>query len=135
MNTKEAKDFLVGQTAQQAAIQESTLSHLEKRMMYFTESDESCGNPIQLNEEFEAQYDTAEYEAKIAGLMKNAYKRLNKENPETKRLWDDAIKTLFKGDHYILVLWNQVPAERPPHDSLKLLLSGVLLVAILGEVA
>jgi hypothetical protein len=72
LNAKEAKDFLVEQTAHQAALQGIALSELEKRMMYFTEQDDSCENPIQLNEEFEAQYDTPTYEAKIAGLMRNA---------------------------------------------------------------
>lgn len=86
MNPKEAKDFLVQQTAQQAALEDISLSELEKRMMYFVENDPtSCADPLELNEEFEAQYDTAEYESKIARLLHNAHKRLKVENPETVR--------------------------------------------------
>lgn len=51
MNVKQAKDFLVEQVAEQAAIEDVPLSDLEKRMMYFTETDGSCENPLQLNED------------------------------------------------------------------------------------
>jgi hypothetical protein len=58
MNNKQAEDFLVQQAAEQASLEAVPLSDLEKRMMYFTESDaSSCEYPIELNDEFEAQYD------------------------------------------------------------------------------
>jgi len=107
MNTKEAKDFLADQAAQQAALDHALLSDLERRMMYFTESDpSSCGDPVSLNDEFEEKYDTAEYEAKMSRLLRRAYKRLKAENPVGKIQWDEAISTLEKGDHYVLVLWG-----------------------------
>ncbi len=63
MNTKQAKDFLVEQATEQAALEHLPLSDIEKRMMYFTESDPlSCPDPFALNDEFEAQYDSPEYE-------------------------------------------------------------------------
>ena len=37
MTVQEAKDFLVAQAAQQAALEGTALSDMEKRMMYFTE--------------------------------------------------------------------------------------------------
>lgn len=133
MNSKEAKDFLVEQTAQQAAIQGLNLSDLEKRMMYFTEWDDSCENPIQLNEEFEAQYDTTEYESKIAGLLKNAYKRIKQENSETKRVWDEAIKKLSKEDHYLLVSWRATPkSEHPRRDFFIQVGIGILIAFLIA---
>jgi|SRR5579862_7456768 hypothetical protein len=107
MNAKEAKDFLVQQTAEQAALENVPLSELEKRMMYFVENDPaSCADPLELNDEFEAQYDTAEYEAKIKQLLHDAYKRLKTEEPEKARNWDDAMRALYDGDHYLPVLWD-----------------------------
>jgi hypothetical protein len=44
------------------------LSDLEKRMMYFTESGYVPEDPIKLNEEFEAEYDSDKYEAKFPGF-------------------------------------------------------------------
>lgn len=105
MDTKQAKDFLVQQTAEQAALENVPLSDLEKRMMYFTESDStSCENPIELNDEFEEQHDTGEYEVKISRLLRHAYKRLKDEDGEKLRNWDQAVRTLRKGDHYVLIL-------------------------------
>ena len=130
MRVREAKDFLVQQTAEQAALENVPLSGLEKRMMYFTETDECPEDPIALNDAFETEYDNDEYEAKISKLMHRAYRRIKKENPETRRQWDNAIRTLRKGDHYLLVLWNQGPQERPPYDSLKLLGTAILVIAL-----
>ena len=137
MNVREAKDFLVNQTAEQAALESVPLSDLEKRMMYFSESDDSCQNPIALNEEFEAQYNSDEYEAKLARLLRHAYSRTKKENPGQKRMWDEAIRELRKSDHYILAMWDtHGSAERPAHDQLKLfgaaiaVAAGVVLVSI-----
>jgi len=111
LNTKQAKDFLVEQTAEQAALEGVPLADIEKRMMYFAESDPaSCDNPIELNDEFEAQHETKEYEAKISRLLHQAYRRLKQENPERARNWDQAIRTLRKGDHYILVMLDE-PVE------------------------
>lgn len=137
MRVLEAKDFLVQQTAEQAALENLPLSDLEKRMMYFTETDECPEDPIALNEAFEAEYDTDEYEAKISKLMRHAHSRIKKENPEAARRWKEAIRELSKGDHYILILCGeglnhvQIPQkERPPHDLLKLLGAALLVIAV-----
>jgi|SRR5580704_647325 hypothetical protein len=132
MQVREAKDFLVTQTAEQATLEGVPLSDLEKRMMYFTESPDAVEDPVKLNEEFDAQYDSEEYESKVAKLLHNAHARIKKANPEKARLWSDAIHTLRRGDHYLLVFWNQESestSERPPHDSLKLLGAGILIAA------
>jgi hypothetical protein len=136
MKAREAKNFLVAQTAEQAALEGIPLSDLEKRMMYFTEIEEMAEDPIKLNEEFEAEYDSDEYEAKISKLLHHAYARIKKENPEAVRQWSAAILELGKRDHYILVLLNESSlmgstlAERPPHDSLKLFAAGLGVAAL-----
>ena len=106
MQVREAKDFLVQETAKQASIEGAPLSELEKRMMYFTENEEMSEDPIALNDEFEAKHDTDEYEAKISGLLHRAYGRIKKENPEAARQWKQAIRDISKGDHYLPVLWG-----------------------------
>jgi hypothetical protein len=74
MRVREANEFLFQQTAQQASIEGIPISDFEKRMMYFTESEDAVEDPIQLNEEFESSYSTAGYEKKIASLLKRASK-------------------------------------------------------------
>lgn len=112
MNDLEAKDFLVQQTADQAALDHVEFSALEKRMMYFTESGEMREDLFELNAAFEAEYDSTAYEKKISRLMARAYRRIKEENPEKLRLWKEAFRILSKGDHYILVFWRQIPARK-----------------------
>jgi hypothetical protein len=134
MTSKEAKDFLVQQTAEQAALDGVSLSDLEKRMMYFVENDPtSCANPLELNEEFEAQFDTAEYETKIARLLHKAYKRLKTEDRERVRYWDQAIRTISHGDHYLPVLWSASRSkDRPLRDfAVGLLIAAAIALAII----
>jgi hypothetical protein len=134
MNTKQAKDFLVQHAVEQAARESIPLSETERKMMYFTESDAtSCDNPVELDEEFEAQYDTVEYETKIARLLHRAYDRLKREAPEGKRTWDQAVRTLRKGDHYFLVLWDTKPrSEHPTRDFFKPVGIGMLIAVGIG---
>jgi hypothetical protein len=134
MNTKQAKDFLAHQAAEQATLDKTSLSDIERRMMYFTESDpRSCDDPLALNDEFEAQCDTQEYEAKVSLLLQHAHQRLKAEGPEGKRTWDEAVRELRKGDHYVLVLLDaKLAADRPAGkrskgDSLKLLGAGLMV--------
>ena len=112
MRVREAKDFLVQQTAEQAALENVPLSDLEKRMMYFTETGECPEDPIALNDAFEVEYDTAVYEKKISGLMARAHRRIRRESPEELRLWKEAFRVLSRGDHYILLFWR--PFRKSP---------------------
>jgi hypothetical protein len=114
MRVREAKDFLVQQTAEQAVLENVPLSGLEKRMMYFTETGECPEDPIALNDAFEAEYDSTAYEKKISRLMAGAYRRIKRENPEKLRSWNEAFRVLGKGDHYILLFWRQKTFKKSP---------------------
>jgi hypothetical protein len=127
MRVREAKDFLVQQTAEQAALDNVALSSLEKRMMYFTETGECPEDPIALNDAFEAEYDTTTYEKKISLLMARAYRRIKRESPEKLCLWNNAFRVLSKGDHYILLFWRQNAFRKSPRIWLTYVL--VVLVA------
>lgn len=107
MHVREAKDFLVKQTADQADLDGVSLSDLEKRMMCFTEGRDATEDPSALNDEFESRYDTAKFERKISRLMRRAYSRLKREDTQKALLWNQAIRSLRRGDHYILVLCGQ----------------------------
>src|SRR5260370_6167765 len=112
MRVREAKDLLVAQTAEQAALEGVPLSDLEKRMMYFTESGYVPEDPIKLNEEFEAEYDSDEYEAKISRLLHHAYQPLREENDAVRKNRALAFNCLRRGDHNLLVMWDVSPRTR-----------------------
>jgi hypothetical protein len=142
MQVREAKDFLVQQTAVQAQLENVPLSDLEKRMMYFTETQETEGEsePEDTDEGIEdMNYD---YEAKISSLLHHAYSRLKRQKSADRELWDEAIKTLAQGDHYLLVLWRHTPYQKlsshlfsPSFWKLFALALLVLIAIMIGFVA
>jgi hypothetical protein len=105
MQITEAKDFLVQQTAEQAALDHVSLSNLEKRMMHFTEGPDATEDPLALNAEFEAANDAGDYEDKISKLLHRAHSRLKAVKSDKLPVWDEAIRVLQAGDHYLLVMW------------------------------
>jgi hypothetical protein len=133
MQAREAKDFLVRQTEIQAAMDGVTLSDQEKKLMYFTEDEETEEEPEEDSEEGvdDEDYD---YERKISGLLRGAYRRVKKENPEDRRLWDEAIRALSQGDHYLLVLWNGRTSQKLISKSFWKLLAVGLLVLVIAMV-
>jgi hypothetical protein len=131
MQVSEAKDFLVRQTVEQAQREGVSPSDLEKRMMYFTESEDAVEDPVALHEEFDAQYETAEYEGKIAGLLGRAYNRLKEEGSGEAQTWDEAIRELKKGDHYILVMWAEHWVAARPWGFWKTLAGSFVLIVVL----
>jgi hypothetical protein len=97
IRVRKAKDFLVAQTVEQAALEGAPLSDLEKRMMYFTEGAGATEDPTTLNEEFEAPYERAKYEKKISHFMHHAHTRVHKQGETALQTWDDAIRRLKRG--------------------------------------
>jgi hypothetical protein len=112
MRVREAKDFLVQQTAEQAALENVPLSDLEKRMMYFTETGECPEDPLALNEEFEKEYNTDEYETKVKKLLADAHRRLKGERSPAVAEWEESLKVLDQTDDYILILCDRSPFAR-----------------------
>ena len=132
MRVREAKDFLVAQAAEQAALEGVPLSDLEKRMMYFTEGAGATEDPTPLNEEFEAPYERAKYEKKISHLVHHAHTRVRKHGGTALQTWDDAIRCLKRGDHYLLVMWGQRPGIHAP-ELMGLAIGLVFLAALVGS--
>jgi hypothetical protein len=138
MDALAAKDFLVQRTVEQAALDHVPLSDVEKRMMYFTETSEMREDPLGLNDAFEAEYDDAEYEAKIGKLMRRTHARLKEENPSLAPTWDEAVQELRKGDHYLLVLLGDTSGRflspRLSSWGLWKLLGVTLIVLVMGMI-
>jgi len=107
MDSAAAKQFLISKVIEEAEIEHVTVSEIEKKMLHFTESHPSLPDIYEVNAEFERSYDTDEYEAKVAGLLRNARERDTKGSPGGERQWKNALDALKKEDHYILVMVSQ----------------------------
>jgi hypothetical protein len=72
---REAKQFLVGKIVEEASLEGVSLSDVERKMLYFTETAWTLPDIMEVNDEFDRYYDQNEYEKKISRLIKNAGKR------------------------------------------------------------
>ena len=147
-STRSAKKFLIGQILIEADRENVPLSELERRMLEFSEIEETPSDFAELNTKFESEYDTAEYEDKIASLIRNRVDGLTAiHSPQLDR-WNEAVSTLASGDHYLLVLIDQAQprplskllakigiappgSNKPPYDGLKLLTTAVIVVILM----
>src|SRR5947207_15599752 len=104
MDATDAKQFFISKIIGEAEFQHLELSEIERKMLYFTEVHPTIPGMVEINAEFELKYDSDEYEAKIANLLKDARKRDSQSSPTWRQDWQDALDLLKHEDHYILVL-------------------------------
>ena len=136
MGVVQAKDFLVQEVTHQAALEHVPFSDLEKKLMYFSEMDiASCSDPAALQYEFRAHHDVKAYEGKVSTLLHHSYDRLKREERQKIGVWNQAIRVLGDGDHYLLVLWDLIPPEEhSTRDVYSWSGAGLFLGLILGVV-
>jgi hypothetical protein len=104
-----AKQFLLNRLTEQASTDDVPLSDIEKRMFLFSEG--SPNPDWEANEKFEAEFDDAQYEKKIAKLLHCAYAHDKKAGRAGD--WDSNLKALAKEDFYGLVMVDQAKIPRP----------------------
>jgi len=114
IRAQRAKEFLISRVVDEALRENVPLSEVERKMLYFTETEETLPDIYEVNAQFESRYDSAEYEEKIAGLLRNAFRHNQKESVEAKHQWKQAVADLRKEDHYLLVMVDQ--SLLPPSD-------------------
>lgn len=73
-------------------------------MLYFSESGWTLPNIDQISDSFDRDYDQAQYEKKIGTLIRNFRAKARKDNQTEFETWKQAVKTLRREDHYLLVL-------------------------------
>ena len=125
---RDAKEFLVSQIAGEAEREGHPLSDLERKMLYFSESGWTIPDALDVSAAFDREYDTDQYEQKIAGLVQAARKRAT---GETAARWTNAIDKLAEGDHYISIMLGDV---RPREETRFLIWFGVIAIGF-GSVA
>lgn len=141
---KQAKEYLAGRIIAEAEREGVQLSDVERKMLYFSETDWAPPGILDVAAEFDRDYDDNEYERKIAELVGNSLANATQEQGER---WREAVMKLSEGDHYLLVLIARAaPArqtggimrtldpwlpqidgrqKRPAHDLARLLLVGL----------
>lgn len=95
---------MISKVVQQAQAEGNPLTEVERKMLYFTEVHPSLPDISDINAEFERDYNSDEYETKIAGLLRRARENDRAQSAVQSQQWEDAILALNEEDHYILVL-------------------------------
>ena len=104
MDSVAANQFLISKVLQEAESSSIQLSETERKMLYFSEMHPSLPDNLEVNAEFERDYDADEYENKIALFLNKARTRDHQISPSREQEWKDALDALKKEDHYILVM-------------------------------
>jgi len=131
LTSRSAKDFLVSRIADEAERQGTPLSETERKTLYWAETDSSGPEAVEASDQFDREYDSKEYESRIAKLLKQAYKRDKIESPDAKHQWQEAIRVLQKEDHYLMVMVDQsIGRVRPKGDLLKLWLTALVVMPV-----
>lgn len=107
MDAAAGKQFLISRVIEQAELEHIPLSDIEKKMLQFTETQPSLPDIYEVNAAFERDYNSDEYEAKVARLLKSARDRDGKQSAAGEQEWKDALDSLREEDHYILVMAGQ----------------------------
>lgn len=132
LRAQQAKEFLISQIVEEARRENVLLSEVERKMLYFTESEETLPDMLDVNDQFERDYDASVYEKKISDLVGSAFKRNWKESSADEQRWKQAIADLRKEDHYLLVMVDRAMRSiRPKDDQLKLLGTALAIVVVL----
>jgi hypothetical protein len=127
-SAREAKEFIAAHIADQAMRDAIPFSDVERKMLLFSEVGWAPPDTMEVAAEFDRQFDQAEYEKKVATIIKHLDKRLRKDSPAEYDDWKLAVEYLKRKDHYINVMIGKA-GLRLHWDQLKLFATALLLAA------
>jgi hypothetical protein len=127
---REAKEFLISEIVAEAQHQNVTLSEVERKMLYFTETGWTLPDILKVSEDFDREYEQDEYEQKIAKLIKEADRRIRRSAGDDYKKWWAAIHFLQREDHYLVVI-IRLAGLRPRGDRLRLFVAAVGIVSVI----
>jgi hypothetical protein len=126
---RDAKEFFIERIVVQAQRDAVALSDVERKMLYFSETAWTLPDMAEVNAQFESEYDSGEFEQKIAGIVRNIQRAQVRDKHEESK-WNEAVALLRKEDHYLLVLIDSAGSVRPRGDFIKLVLTALAIVCV-----
>jgi hypothetical protein len=134
--TRDAKEFLVSRIITEAQREGVPLSETERKMLYFSETAWTLPDIAAVSDAFDRDYDQARYEEKIGTLVRNFTANSRKNNRGDFDAWTEAVRTIHREDHYLLVLISAAGSKGSPHAGfLKLAAIGFVLACLILAVA
>jgi hypothetical protein len=96
---RDAKEFLVSKIVAEALREGVPLSEVERKMLYFSETAWSLPDIVEVNEAFDSEYARAEYEEKIANLIREMYANARSNGARGVDDLREEVRILGKEDH------------------------------------
>ena len=97
MTASEALEFLARRVEEQATQENVPLDVAEKQMLRWREAEPGAFCDTKASEQFDSEYNSDEYEAKVSGLIKRAYERDCKDVVSAAK-WNEAKSALTGHD-------------------------------------
>ena len=104
LTVRDAKELLVGRIVAEAQRESIPLSEVERKMLYFSEIGWTLPGIAEVSDAFDRDYDQVSYEEKIGTLVRNFCAYSHKTNSDEFDAWEEAVRTIHREDHYLLVL-------------------------------
>jgi hypothetical protein len=127
-SVQETKEFIAAEIAAQAQRDAVPFSEIERKMLLFSEAGWAPPDIMEVNDEFDRQYDSDEYEKKVSTLIRHLDQRLRQDSPAEYEDWKSAVTYLKPKDHYVNIMIAHAGVS-PRGDRLKLWATGLALVA------
>jgi hypothetical protein len=96
---REAKEYLAKRIVEEARREGTSLTEVERKMPYLTESGWTLPDMMAVGEEFDRDYDRDEYDQKVGGLVAKIQARDAAESEQDQAAWDDAVVKLREPLH------------------------------------
>lgn len=132
VSDREALDYVAARIAAEAEREGNPQTDVERKMLYFSETDWTLPDMAAVSAEFGRDYDENEYERRISGLVRKIEADKRGHDKEEGQAWNAAVEKLSQGDRYLLVLLDPSLSEpqsgRPPHDILRLWLTAFNII-------
>ena len=103
-STRAAKEFLIRCVVEEAKREGVSLTDVEREMLYFSETHWTLPNILEVNESFERDYNSADYERKITELIRGFKTRAQRDDRALLENWNESVHSIASEDHYLLVM-------------------------------
>jgi Ca2+/H+ antiporter len=130
---RDAKEYLVRRILKQADQDGVSISDVERDMLYFSETDWTLPNMMEVSRDFDQNYDQDQYESKVGQIVQRIHAQDDGNMDDS---WDEAVRRLLDEDHYLSVLINGASrsssesAKMSRWDIVRLILASILVVAV-----
>ncbi len=90
--TRDAKEYLISRISAQADKDGVSLSDVERKMLYFSDTNWTLPNMMVISEDFDRNYNQNEYEAKIGRVIQHVRDGASAKHGDDG--WNEAVKRL-----------------------------------------